>query len=135
MLYADGGTELKGREVPLDWLELIYDGKPFPEGFGLYGIAPQGDDIFTIDDTIFRWGPLVLPKEHGAVMHGMTLWLFGFRLNLLGPGPQPEAIEAMAGLFYRPEGYILDGSGTQVTFAWGDGPRSGKIGVRFVRCI
>jgi len=131
-MRADGGLELKGVEPPLDWLETMYEGKRFPDNFGLYAAAPQGGETFTIDRAIFRCSPLVLQNELGTVVHGAKLHLFGFRFVLLATGPQPRAVEAMAGHSHRPNGCVLDGSGTRVSFAWDSGPGSGEVAMRFV---
>jgi hypothetical protein len=60
------------------------------------------------------------------------LRLFGFRFNLLATGLQPRAVEAMAAQSYRPNGCVLDGSGTRVNFAWDNGPESGEVAMRLV---
>ena len=131
-MRADDGTELKDVEPPLDWLQTLYEGKAFPDGFGLYCDPPKGEDVITVDRSIVKWSPLILHTEEQTVVHGLRLWLFGFRFTLLATGPQQRAVEAMAGQSYRPNGCVLDGSGTHVNFAWADGPGSAEISVRLV---
>ena len=132
MISADGGTELKDAEPPIDWLDIIYRGKPFPEGFGLYSMEPQGDTVIKVDQSICNYGPLILQNERGKIVHGLMLQLFGFRFNLLATGPQPRAVDGMSGQSYRPNGCVLDGAGTRVSFAWDSGPGSTEVGMRFV---
>lgn len=131
-MRADGGFELKGVEPPLDWLQTVYGQQPFPDGFGIYCLSPQGDEVFTIDRSIVKLMPLLLDTEEQTAVHGLRLWMFGFRFTLLATGGQPRAIEAMAGQSYRPNGFTIDGSRTRVNFAWASGPGSGEIGLRFV---
>ena len=129
---TDGGTELKGVEPPLEWLQILYDDRPFPVGYGLYCREPRGQEVFTVDHSIVKWSTMILQNEVQKVVHGLVLHLFGFRFSLLATGPQPRAVEAMAGQSYRPNSFIIDGSGTRVNFAWATGPGSGEVGVRFV---
>ncbi len=131
-MRAGDRFELKGVEPPLVWLETLYRGKAFPKGFGLYSQSPQGDEAFTVDRSVVKLMPLVLDTEEQTDVHGLRLWLFGFRFTLLATGGQPRAVEAMAGQSYRPNGFTIDESGTRVNFAWNGGPGSGEVGMRFL---
>jgi hypothetical protein len=76
--------------------------------------------------------PLIFNTEDQLDIHGLQLHLFGFRFTLLATGGQPKALRAMAGKSYRPNGCVLDGSGTRVNFAWDGAPRSGEVGMRIM---
>jgi hypothetical protein len=123
--------QVKDVEPPLDWLETLYSA-PFPEGFGLYCEAPQGDERFTIGPAIVRMRPLIFDNEVQLDIRGLELHLFGFRFTLLATGDQPRAFDAMAYHCYRPNSCVLDGSGTRVNFAWKSGPRSGEVAMRIM---
>ena len=62
--------------------------------------------------------PLILDTGEQPHIHGLRLHLFGFRFTLLATGYQPRANDAMARQSYRPNGCVMDGSGTRVNFAW-----------------
>ena len=125
------GFQAKDVEPPLDWLETFY-GQPFPDGFGLYCQAPVGDELFTIDRSIVKLTPLEVDTRGQTDIHGLRLWLFGFRFTLLATGGQPRATDAMAGQSYRPNGCVLDGSGTRVNFAWDSGPGSKEVAMQIM---
>jgi hypothetical protein len=132
-----GGTmnadpfKVKDVEPPLDWLETLY-GAPFPDGFGLYCQPPMGDERFTIGPAIVRVTPLIFDSEEQLDIQGLLLHLFGFRFRLLATGQQPRAFEAMTGHSYRPNSWVLDGSGTRVNFAWDSGRGSGEVAMRII---
>ena len=132
MMSAAGSFELKGVEPPLDWLEMLYEHKPLPDNFGLYSEDPGRDEAVTIDHSVVKWGSLVLHNEIDTTVQGLRLFLFGFRFTLLATGPQPRAVEALAGQSYRPNSFTIDGAKTRVNFAWDSGPGSGETGLRFV---
>ncbi len=116
-------SRMKDVEPPLDWLETIYRNEPFPKGHGLYW-APGP---FTADNTIIKWGPLLLANGDYLSIHGLRFWLFGFEFTLLAPGPEPRAVEALRGQIYRPSSLTIAGSGTRIRLTWTEGPASAGI--------
>ena len=113
----------KDAAPPLEWLEILYRGKEFPEGFGLYFTSPE----VAPDATIIKWAPLMLQTPGLITPHGLRFWLFGMHFTLLAPGPERRAIEALDGQRYRPEGITIAGCRTCVDLRWKTGPRSPGI--------
>jgi hypothetical protein len=109
----------KDIQPPLEWLEILYRGKAFPAGFGLYFTSPE----VAPDATIIKWSPLMLQTPGMITVHGLRFWLFGMYVTLLAPGPEPRAIDALDGQRYRPEGITVAGSRTRIDFRWKSGPQ------------
>jgi hypothetical protein len=118
-------VDLRGVFPPLELLEILFNGAPFPTGQGLYWMPPKPGDIVTTDPQSLRVSPLVSPD--GQDVAGFFVWFFGFQFALLTAGFVPGVPTMFDKAFYRPAGMKAVGSNTQIVFNWQGGPQSREI--------
>jgi hypothetical protein len=68
------GEQIDGWKPPLQWLENIFQGQPFPNGCGLYLSRKNAGKFVDISRELLRVAPLFDRDQKTAI--GMRMWLF-----------------------------------------------------------
>jgi hypothetical protein len=117
------GESMKGVEPPLEMLEILYRGRTFPAGQGMFWMPSDGP--VTTDDMVFRVGPV--PSTDNKTIGAFRVWFFGFEFNLLMAGLAPGVPTVYDEAAYRPAGLRVEGLKTRIRFDWKSGPGSDEI--------
>jgi hypothetical protein len=122
-----GTGTMKGEIPHVELLEILFAGKSFPKGQGLYWMPPKPGEVITTRPEILQLAPLV--SDDGYDVGGCRFWFFGFEFCLL-------AAVVAAGTFfdtavYRPAGLV--GGNVAVAFAWQNGAQSPEIQLQVVK--
>jgi hypothetical protein len=120
----DDLDSMQGKTPPLEWLEVLYRGRAFPMGQGLYwqstemeGLSLDGRDQL----EVLPWLSAHPPDDQFVI--GLHAWFFSFHLALLAANAKPGSVEG----HYRPAGLRVHGCNKRIAFNWSGGPRYPEI--------
>lgn len=96
------GERMGKRNVPSEWLDLLYTDKPWPPGCGLY--FDTGSGVVFEAESRFSFGPLYV--DENDLLVGAAIWLAGmpFYLLLHEIDPRPGWIHRPGCLVFRDGG-------------------------------
>lgn len=123
------GTTMRGVLPPVELLEILFMGFPFPLGQGLYWLPPAPGEIIASTPQILRLSPLV--AQISGDVGGVRVWYFGLPFCLLTARPA-DGDTLFANAVYRPAGLRTVGSNVTLVFDWRDGPQSREIELKHV---
>lgn len=102
---------------PLDWLEILWGMKPFPEGCGLYFNHEVGQS--TPDTAKLALHVLTCNGIVGASGAIVELAAHRFALAMVPPNPQQTSDSALVSKFYRPSDFVITCGKREVVYSFG----------------
>jgi hypothetical protein len=138
-LFIDAqGEQIVGWEPPVEWLEILFQGKPFTPPCGLHVVVPtHGKPIHTTRKLVRVAALTGANKE----IYGLRLWLLEQEIALLMGNPLQHAPEGLLKVedykptLYRPAAiaYCDAVKSKAVVFDWQTGPANGPFQIQMVK--
>jgi hypothetical protein len=119
------GQKTKGFYPPTECLEILFKGAEFPAGAGLYWLAGTPGHVFTADEEVLQFEPIIA-KGSGAIS-GMRVRFFGFNFALSIGRMLPGGSGVYENFAYRPAGISVQRRNIRIEFCWKAGPASDEI--------
>jgi hypothetical protein len=116
--------------LPLEWLNVLFNGTELPRGQGLYYMARRPEVTFTAGQSALEIEPI--GSRDRDVIGGLRVCFFGFEFALLMGNLMPGVPTMFEDALYRPAGLRAESSSTSIRLIWRDGARSDEIIFRLV---
>jgi len=138
-MFVDAhGEKIVGWKAPLGWLEILFQGKPFPLGCGLHIVYPTHGKLIHTTPQLLRLAALTSPTNE---IYGLRMWVFEQQIALLMGNPLDHAPAGLLNLQdhqptdYRPAAiaYFDDVKTKAITFDWQTGPANKPFRIQMLR--
>lgn len=118
-------AELKGVCPPIEWLEYLFLGAPFPAGQGVYWQATDISGLTTDDRSELEFHPLM--SHDGRFILGLHAWIFGLRFDLVAANLSSDPLSPYSPDRYRPGRLQFVGKSGSIRLDWKSGAGSDEI--------
>lgn len=125
------GVVLEGVCPSLDWLDVLFNGKPFPDKCGLYYINSSPGTVMKTVEQIFRIEPLIASDKQTVM--GLQVWMFEHLFVLLTEQLNPSVFTMFDNSHYRLSGLGLQGTNSYIQFRWSKGPEITSVVIKSLK--
>ena len=107
----------KAWEPPLEWLEILWNMKPFPAGCGLYFNHEVGQSTSDVPKLALR--VLTCPGVEGATGGVFELGAFRLALAMVPPNRHQICDSVLVPKYYRPSDFVITYGNREVLLSLG----------------